>query len=560
MCILPFPAKPSSTRLISCPAFVAFLDEDAKTHPWRFLSYTNDLNLSPDSHGGAVMIVPFPNPTRTKHIGLVSAQDTKPLRKSLRNKFRAAESGNRGLEDVVLGTFGTEKLRVHAVGNYICSVALDREQLMQCIDWSAFSADPEDASMRQRLSVLSDETIMPKDVSFVVAKATSSVADDGFAVVYPDPSDMVFFPTCHENNETGLHAYDVCLYSFHHRDRALAESKDEVLGIPISAMPLGGASTSAVHVSIYTTDVAERDPVYELRWADTGSTTAVQLPITKPGTSVSFRRIKGMYSNGNISFPATSVAGSKRELLIEGTVLRTTPRVQLQPVHSDRHVLPGFEPTSPAIAQVFDNKYPIHDSNISHLQGNLTTMPGRPKSPPPPISATAADKIPVVPETNVMQVANHADVDPATALKFPMRPLTSDIWEEAQEALQQLAEVPRYRLKRIACRPVLERKTKWHQDSTGVSEPVSVEIETYSVKFTAADMPDGHIGRLQVGSSLSNGVAERWGTCSILDIHRDEDQYKVAFNRLCLTESVSTLLIRTVLPHLRPVSRFRLCR
>ena len=51
---------------------------------------------------------------------------------------------------------------------------------------------------------------LPK-CSYIVASATVSVADDGFAVLYKDPG-FRYFPTCHDKNDDK--SYDVKCYLY----------------------------------------------------------------------------------------------------------------------------------------------------------------------------------------------------------------------------------------------------------------------------------------------------------------------------------------------------------
>jgi len=97
---------------------------------------------------------------------------------------------------------------VHTVGNYRVSVVPSLAALWASVDWSKFNT-PRD--LAARIAVLNDTSIVPATCGFVVAQANTRVSNDGFGLVYPGAH--VWFPTCHESNATGMHEYDVAMYS-----------------------------------------------------------------------------------------------------------------------------------------------------------------------------------------------------------------------------------------------------------------------------------------------------------------------------------------------------------
>lgn len=252
MCMMMTDYEPSATHLFNIP----YVIDGVK---YQLLVYTNDLSFEDKSGGAgdrslnadplkifystmmergyadatnsdpadflpvpttpdtALMIVAVPNLTGATNFGLVDVTTDKM------KKFRSEAkhvgdslipwtytlSATNSFGDV--DSFGASRsLMVHRVGNYDISVAPSLEALEKQIDWSHFTL-PVD--FEKRKATLSDSTLFPYPCAYVVAKAVTSVKDDGFAVLFPDPG-FTYFPTCHENTTTGYNEYDVRCYQF----------------------------------------------------------------------------------------------------------------------------------------------------------------------------------------------------------------------------------------------------------------------------------------------------------------------------------------------------------
>lgn len=252
MCIMMTPHEPSSTHLFNIPYTI----DGVK---YQLLLYTNDLSFEDKSKGKeitrsmdadplktyystmiergyldersfgvpagaektiatapdtALMIVPIPNPTNATNFGLVDVT-TKQM-KQFRTEAKRVGNGlipweyllsSTNMDGVLFGK--SESLMVHRIGNYDISVAPSLEALEEQIDWSHFSLP---ADFERRKATLSNSTLFPYSCAYVVAKAVTSVKDDGFGVLFPDPG-FTYFPTCHEDNG-GKHNYDVRCYEF----------------------------------------------------------------------------------------------------------------------------------------------------------------------------------------------------------------------------------------------------------------------------------------------------------------------------------------------------------
>jgi hypothetical protein len=174
----------------------------------------SQVTTTPDT---ALMIVAIPNPTGATNFGLVdvTTDKMKQFRSEAKNvgdslipwQYTLSATNSFGDGD----SFGvSQSLMVHRVGNYDISVAPSLEALEKQIDWSHFDLP---ADFEKRKTTLSDSSLFPYPCAYVVAKAVTSVKDDGFAVLFPDPG-FTYFPTCHENTTTGYNDYDVRCYQF----------------------------------------------------------------------------------------------------------------------------------------------------------------------------------------------------------------------------------------------------------------------------------------------------------------------------------------------------------
>ena len=220
MCIMATNAKPTATSIVLVPATDATTGEELTC-----LMYTNALTVAAGTPG--LMIVPFPNPTQTRRVGMFDVRTADTLRAGLKSTFSRYEMGRGYGVDSLSGSLMRKSrsaaLPVHIVGNYKISVAPNAAELMANIDWSKFTL-PADLALR--LTAITDASVVPFNAGFVVAEAITSVKDDGFAVVYPGRS--TWFPTCHETQTPGtLYDYDVLLYAIN------ATSPDTMLFNPV---------------------------------------------------------------------------------------------------------------------------------------------------------------------------------------------------------------------------------------------------------------------------------------------------------------------------------------
>jgi hypothetical protein len=166
------PQEPSATHLVNIPVTVG----DAKSKS-KLLIYTNDLAVVADSKnkksGGALMIVPVPNPTNTSSFGLVSVstEQMKTFHNTLKARCKAlvpvprlaSRSNNlKGKRNALI---------VHKIGNYDISVAPNLADLKERIDWESFVL-PSDFDTRlaslESAEILGDSEC--KDWAYVVAK------------------------------------------------------------------------------------------------------------------------------------------------------------------------------------------------------------------------------------------------------------------------------------------------------------------------------------------------------------------------------------------------------
>jgi len=244
MCIVPGNGAPKSTRLFTMPA--TFDGKDATV-----LMYLNDMGLSEDATESAaarteegreiagwsagwsgaswrpvftyapapkaarpaVMIVPFPNPTRSTVFGLLDSSTFKAFTGAVQDAFPRPVTASFGFDGMVKGARNEARLApVLRVGNYNISVVPTALALMENVDWSKFhvgTGEEARVAFFNRLSVISDSSVVPEDSGFVVAEAVLAVKDGGFGLVYPGTH--AFLPTCHEASAAPVE-YDVECY------------------------------------------------------------------------------------------------------------------------------------------------------------------------------------------------------------------------------------------------------------------------------------------------------------------------------------------------------------
>lgn len=272
MCILATDSHPKSTRLFSIPVVVA-------GQPWTCLIYTNDMEVDADKP--ALMIVPFPNLSSRSDFGLFNVSKTKGFRRQVVRAFKKYETTTKNISRRNARSMADSFVPVLEVGNYRCSVVSNAEALATSIDWSKFHTP---ADLEQRLSVVSDPELNG-GCGFVVAEAFRSVRDDGFGIVFPGRH--VFFPTCHEGNESGFHDYDVCCYGFN-AEFAWPGSVTSPVTLPYAPY-----KSTDDHGLDGVLNMLPRD----LYWSTTGKKFAMDVDAV---TSVAFMHVQGCYANANV--------------------------------------------------------------------------------------------------------------------------------------------------------------------------------------------------------------------------------------------------------------------
>lgn len=140
-------------------------------------------------HEPLLVLIPFPNPTGTTHLGVVDPATTRAL---------FAEWGDPDDH----GSDPTARRAAPAR----CIVAPTAAALLDVVDWSEFPAPPDAVA---RLSALQDPALTPPDCGFLVvvlAPAATATATVGIVM----PGRHASFPTCREGNCI-IHSFDdVC--------------------------------------------------------------------------------------------------------------------------------------------------------------------------------------------------------------------------------------------------------------------------------------------------------------------------------------------------------------
>lgn len=169
-----------------------------------------------------VMVVPIPNFTNQKSFGLVDLEkfgsELSDLsyftEKFLKHELNYFEKNSKTFS-YEMNSDSTNYIPVIEVGNYKISVAKTKEDLKN-INWNEFKL-PSD--FKSRFNTVNDTELYPYNMSYVVAKATKPIEDDGFGIIYENPDNKTYFPTAHENKQKSNnydlnYKYDVNCYDF----------------------------------------------------------------------------------------------------------------------------------------------------------------------------------------------------------------------------------------------------------------------------------------------------------------------------------------------------------
>lgn len=195
MCIMGTYHDPTNTRLYHVPIYIGNLS-------YNLCLYVNNLDIK---NTPALMVVPIPKDT-DHQLGMVDI--TTPAMKGFRSDIAELF-----IDYETLGFFGNfsshkNSLQVHRIGNYNISIASDKDQLLNRVNWQIFNR-PKD--FERRISVFDDPGLYPFDCCYVVAQATENIKDDGFGIVYKNRN-TDYIPTAHELGEEDMHHYDVKCY------------------------------------------------------------------------------------------------------------------------------------------------------------------------------------------------------------------------------------------------------------------------------------------------------------------------------------------------------------
>jgi hypothetical protein len=188
---------PTNTNLFHVPIYIGNLS-------YNLCIYVNNLNTK-GTH--ALMVVPIPKDVEHQ-IGMVDI--TTPAMKKFRKEIVDISIRESLCLYGINGINGSVKnqLEVHKIGNYNISIAQDRNQLLDSVNWQIFNK-PFDFD--KRISVFDDEKLYPFDCCYVVAQATKNIKDDGFGIVYKNKN-IDYIPTAHELVDNDIHEYDVECY------------------------------------------------------------------------------------------------------------------------------------------------------------------------------------------------------------------------------------------------------------------------------------------------------------------------------------------------------------
>lgn len=211
MCIILTRSQPKSTHLFNIPCTLNNID-------YQMLIYTNDLPLSRKyrtyNYDNGLMIVVIPNIIHNCEFGLVdiTTRDIRYFRQQLKETCISKMKSILPRVDMMDSTTRCKCLKkVYNIGNYDISIADDLDELRNNINWEHFSL-PND--FETRMDTFNDKTIFHHSYSYVVAKATKNIRNDGFGILFPDPG-YTYFPTCHEkSNHSNIKSYDVKCYEF----------------------------------------------------------------------------------------------------------------------------------------------------------------------------------------------------------------------------------------------------------------------------------------------------------------------------------------------------------
>lgn len=194
MCVMGTDHDPTNTRLYHIPVYIGNLS-------YNLCLYVNNL----DTKGTpALMVVPIPKDAEHQ-LGMVDI--TTPAMKGFRSDVSEIFNRRNNFLNFCVKGFDSP-LQVHRIGNYNISIASDKNQLLNRVNWQIFNK-PKD--FERRISVFDDSKLYPFDCCYVVAQATENIKDDGFGIVYKNKG-TDYIPTAHELTEKDFHHYDVECY------------------------------------------------------------------------------------------------------------------------------------------------------------------------------------------------------------------------------------------------------------------------------------------------------------------------------------------------------------
>lgn len=194
MCVMGTDHDPTNTKLYHVPVYIGNLS-------YNLCLYVNNLDTKGTS---ALMVVPIPKDAEHQ-LGMVDI--TTPVMKGFREDLDNLFNRRNNLRAFGIKGFNGS-LQVHRIGNYNISIAPDKDQLLNRVNWQIFN---KPIDFERRISVFDDLRLYPFDCCYVVAQATENIKNDGFGIVYKN-RDTDYIPTAHELGEKDMHNYDVECY------------------------------------------------------------------------------------------------------------------------------------------------------------------------------------------------------------------------------------------------------------------------------------------------------------------------------------------------------------
>jgi hypothetical protein len=256
------------------------------------------------------MVVPYPVTADLSDFGLIdiSTNTMKSFISSIENYCVDESKLTYGVNYKSLGNID-KHIVVHKIGNYNISVAKNKKELLNNINWGIFDK-PRD--FEQRCKVFDDKNVYPFKCYYVVAQAIYNIHNDGFGVIYKN-NGLSYFPTAHEYEPYG-NEYEVICYnlstsnSYFDVNLSNFDNKDFMLNQKFNYAPNfnsdfhGNKKISYNHFRDKTynkiNDICDKIQNYRVKFLNNTIGT-IKIPRINFATKI---EISGIFNNSNILF------------------------------------------------------------------------------------------------------------------------------------------------------------------------------------------------------------------------------------------------------------------